>query len=512
MIKYLLSIVILLASASYGWAACTGSSPTWNATADQSSVQSCIDSATAGDTVNVAAGSFSVTGTGLNWSGKRLKLKGAGIDVTNITDNVVAGTGYALNVSNLSAANFSEVSGFTFIRGVNHANGMVQLSGAGNGTNAEVSFRFHHNKITQTVGGRGLFIYGTYGLADHNYYLVSDCASVQSISIQGTSSSSDGGWTAWSRPLTMGTDKAVYIEDSYFDRGACILNAEDALDMYSGARLVFRYNRGTNYHIGFHGTDSGGMRSPVSHEVYNNEFTMTANLIGFRAATVRGGTGVWFNNVWKTDAPGTGTWGGITLLGYRQCGPVAVEWATCDGTQYVVGSTSVSATASRRCCDISTNPTPGTPPTGGCTAFPTVTWVTNAGFDATNPDALPLGTHGVGNNTAFFDGGGAGTHGYPCRDQPGRAPGQVLEPIYAWNNTGLTTGIGSYNGGDPGNCNGMGIEYYIQSGREYFNDNTTQRPGYTAYTYPHPLSDPIAPIQPTPLCSRCSLDRDRLPR
>jgi hypothetical protein len=45
--------------------------------------------------------------------------------------------------------------------------------------------------------------------------------------------------------------------------------------------------------------------------------------------------------------------------------------------------------------------------------------------------------------------------------------------------------MGSYNLGDPGDCNGQGVEHYIQLNRDYFLD--TSRPGYTAFTYPHPL-------------------------
>src|SRR5678815_4140746 len=72
-------------------------------------------------TINVAAGSFTVT-TGMTTSGKGLTITGAGAGSTNITDNGSAG--YAFNFSKLSAANFTTISGFTFIRGATHAGGM----------------------------------------------------------------------------------------------------------------------------------------------------------------------------------------------------------------------------------------------------------------------------------------------------------------------------------------------------------------------------------------------------
>jgi len=54
-------------------------------------------------------------------------------------------------------------------------------------------------------------------------------------------------------------------------------------------------------------------------------------------------------------------------------------------------------------------------------------------------------------------------------------PPQALEPIYSWNNTinGSNINIGSY--GEP----------TLKEGRDYY--NSTPMPGYTPYTYPHPL-------------------------
>jgi hypothetical protein len=88
------------------------------------------------------------------------------------------------------------------------------------------------------------------------------------------------------------------------------------------------------------------------------------------------------------------------------------------------------------------------------------------------------------------------SNGYACLDQVGRAggdllssftptpvawPNQALEPVYEWNNT--------RNGGD-GNI-GSDNPTVIASGRDFFND--TVMPGYTAYTYPHPLTTGGAP-------------------
>jgi len=63
--------------------------------------------------------------------------------------------------------------------------------------------------------------------------------------------------------------------------------------------------------------------------------------------------------------------------------------------------------------------------------------------------------------------------GYPCTDQIGRGQNQKSDPLYIWNNTGM-----SITNDNPS---------YIQSGRDYVL-NQGPKPGYTPYPYPHPLS------------------------
>jgi hypothetical protein len=88
---------------------------------------------------------------------------------------------------------------------------------------------------------------------------------------------------------------------------------------------------------------------------------------------------------------------------------------------------------------------------------------------------------------------------YPCPDQVGRTTGQVSSPLYLWNNT--------YNDGLSGpsvfNNNGDCEESanVLQEGRDFYSN--TQKPGYTPYTYPHPLVSPgsqdTPPAPPTNL-------------
>ena len=92
--------------------------------------------------------------------------------------------------------------------------------------------------------------------------------------------------------------------------------------------------------------------------------------------------------------------------------------------------------------------------------------------------------------TNLQDGNIPGENGYPCRDQIGRStdqwlwttenpyPPQALDPAYAWNNTN-----------ESGQATFVTIQCqesrdHIQEDRDFYNE---QKPGYTPFTYPHPL-------------------------
>jgi hypothetical protein len=110
-----------------------------------------------------------------------------------------------------------------------------------------------------------------------------------------------------------------------------------------------------------------------------------------------------------------------------------------------------------------------------------------------------LGEGGACDGTSPWD-GNEEPNGYPCRDQIGRStdawlwtiqnpyPPQQFDPAYFWNNTygGRAIGVTIHN-----NC---GV--HIKENRDFFKD--TAKPGYTPYTYPHPLRQtwadlPLAP-------------------
>lgn len=431
------------------------------ASCSQANVQTAVTAAASGDTVVVPACSAgSVTwASQVNISGKALTLQGGGIGVTNIN---VSNAGGALGI-NGSATNFVRVTGFTFnYTGATTSEAMIGIDG----TNFQVGIRFDHNRlIINGNTARGIEPTSLYGVIDHNTFDVGTTSSVQMISPTGTPISNDGGFLAWQQPLNQETINSLYIEDNVFNYPTAG-SAEDAIDGYSGARVVIRHNTFNNAHIGWHGTDTGGNRGPVYYDVYNNAFiNNTAGQL--RAGTIRGGTGVWHDNTF------TGSFGSITLMTYRQAGcGLDHGWGDCNGTQYRLGDANVppfSSNASR-------------------------TTTTGAGANACSTNREFFGSsatcaaNSAGTNTAFFD--GASGNGYPCRDQPGVGPpNQTVTPLYEWNNGSIN--FSTFDGGG-GTCT-LPQSTYMASGRDYFND--TVKPGYTDFTYPHPLQG-ITPPAP----------------
>jgi alpha-L-fucosidase len=76
-------------------------------------------------------------------------------------------------------------------------------------------------------------------------------------------------------------------------------------------------------------------------------------------------------------------------------------------------------------------------------------------------------------------------NGYPSRDQIGRATDQILDPLYAWDNT----------------RDGQGVNVSVKpTAKEHIHENRdychTARPGYRPYPYPHPLQAQWPPLPP----------------
>ena len=343
-----ISAVVLVTEAEGRAIAATGCS--------QQEVQKAIDAAADGDTVLVPAGSAAWTTSHENRPAvvisrkgreKRITLQGAGIGKTIITDatgplcfQVVIKTSETGIYSGVKDKAF-RITGFTF---------------KGRGDDALISttgytkWRIDHCRFENS--GRSLWVSGI-GLIDHCTFDKKDNG--QSVFVSHMDfAGKDHGDGSWSSPLSLGTEKAVYIEDCTFKY--YVKNPNAALDGCFGARVVFRHNKLINASIAVHGTESSGRgRSIRSYEIYDNSFTLEAPRERFTAIFLRGGTGAIFDNKL------TGGYRAFVLAtNYRSRGSYP-PWGKCDGSNKWDGNQESNGYPAIDQIGRSTDSGPGTP-------------------------------------------------------------------------------------------------------------------------------------------------------
>lgn len=439
----LLSIGLLLAGV--GPAVAIGPDPAAAviAAADcsQAAVQAALDAAGDGDTVLVPAGACNWP-DGVAWTNKNVIVQGAGIDQTIITC-----VGCVRITSNVPTSQSSgwRLTGLTF-QGA--APSEIAITIWDNVSSWHYGWRIDHVKFNYPGAGSGygIFIGGpTYGVIDNNEWiwgggLAIIVAGQLDDEWPGSATHPQGGYLL-SQPLDLGSLKAVYIEDNVFTGSAP--GGVAAYDTSSGGgRAVFRHNTVTGGIYYSHWTrnrEVGG----ILHEIYNNRFIGNANFNQY-PIRLEAGTGVIFNN---------------TIQGYTDFHAVFDErrgfyesdgeFGACDGSK---------------------------------------AWDGNAGDPA--------------------------APGWPCLGQIGRAPGKSIAqimagekpdsaPLYLWNN-GPEEGCRS-----GGACSGgFGVSVWNGSATarayvsavphpngdvDYVLNGATPKPGYTSFTYPHPLRTAGAP-------------------
>jgi hypothetical protein len=382
------------------------------ASCSQSDVQSAINSAADGDTIHVPAQSCTWS-SAVNIQNKGITLQGAGIGQSTINDPITGGPALAITVS--SGHSLTRVTGFTFSSSATKSveTGFVQVDAA---NDALDSFRIDNFRIANMFS-RGVMIYM------HGYDLsgvIDSCeidgpnnVTAQGIAMEGTSPQ-DG--TPFTRPMTLGSNHAIYIEDCTFNY---TYNNDGAYDAYTGARYVFRHNTVKGTIIGHHGADSGSGRGIASFEIYDNTFDANGHNVS-RIMFFRSGTGVVFGN---TATSGSGSYSqGIIINNYRSCQSYTY-WGQCNGS-------------------------------------------------------------------SAWDNNQNGEQGYACLDQvghyftPSQGGSNTLVPLYGWNNV-LDGAALSISKDSPANTCSTFQNVHMIEGREFYNGTTA--PGYTPYTYPHPL-------------------------
>jgi hypothetical protein len=304
------------------------------ASCSQEHVQAAIDAASDGDTVQVPAGTATWTtvtanepavrigrqignGDSATFESKQITLLGAGIGKTIITDNTTrTWRDVALLVLGVEGKTI-RISSFTFVVSGTPLNpcGVITIGGTCK------NWRIDHCKFDGARYAEGITIAGdTYGIVDH---CVFDTGTTpfhyKAFSIYGN------GRDAWNKPLSLGTNNAVFVED-------CIMNQQMPypgyrfLDAGEGSRWVFRYNTVyNNGDVGNHGHDSNDV-SDLSREVYENKFIHALAGNYYTLLPFRGGTGVIFNN---TVTCTVGQWNSFINLYYYCACPCTCPGGEC---------------------------------------------------------------------------------------------------------------------------------------------------------------------------------------
>lgn len=454
----------------------------------QLDVQSAIDSANDGDTIFIPAGNCTWEST-VYITKKQIIIEGKGIDSTNIV-NAIPATGWkdsAFWISSEEGKPF-RISGIAFKAGPTGGdghNGVIYICGTCK------NWRLDHCKFDSLNNSPVVKVSDyTFGVIDHCTFIHKRQAIQIDHDIWGGDKYGDGSWKS---PLTFGTEKAVYIEDCTFNYiGSTTLAA---IDSYAGARVVFRYNTFANTHVLNHGTDtSNRSRSARSYEIYENTFSHSGSYE--HVISFRGGTAVVFNNT------STGNFQYFIIAKNFRCPgsacdiPGACEpWDFCNGDSIYDGNEAADSGIHTERNDQLTLVS------SGKNWFPSE-WVGYMIKNITDGSSGIITANDESSITATLDNGTENnwdigdnfviTNGWPCLDQVGRSTDsglgtqQALEPLYEWNNT--------LNGVD-GDIYPRESEW-IKENRDFYND--TQKPGYTPYKYPHPLtqttmSDLVAP-------------------
>ena len=475
------------------------------ASCSRQDVQTAVNAANenGGDTVAIPAGSC--TWTSSVSITKPLTLQGAGQ-----TSTVISASGTDLITLNPSVAGAVRVTtlGFT---GTNSF-GAIQFDGVYS------SLRMDHVTFTNLSQRAVIIGYNTwsnpgaapiYGLFDHITY--SNTSSVPFVLHYGVDDS-------WLAADDYGSPNAFYVEDSTFTFPATSNSVNsDVWDAEHGGRYVIRHNTVTNGVVMGHDTGSTPQaRGQRKYEIYSNTFSCTTSDCGNSAMSLRGGTGVMYDNSIAIYPNG---FENATFTEIWRLGRGSAPWNfACNAAQSRICSSFRSFCSNPPYGPCGTYSTPGNPcdpvheGTGTCT--------NNCTQDS---------QCGTGNVCLSFIDGTDTTGGYACRDQVGRGQDntdntQRLSPVYWWNNTD-SNNFGSQITTINVATSDTG---YIQSERDYYTymssfDGTAgvgrgllaNRPAtcapltayfatdtstlyqcssantwtayYSAYTYPHPL-------------------------
>lgn len=294
-----LPVLLLTLCPALAEAACTGSSPTWTSTPDNTSIASCVSSASRGDTINVTAGDGTETWTAAITLTKGVSLLGPGRDALEVTraGNLVTITPDATAIANEETI---KLTGFTF-NASNSAVVMLQINGAGaTGTKPHKYVLIGDNRFKNTTQEA---IHGTGQTRGVIYNNIFDRAN-QSFRPWGNDDyrEQQNGFY----PPAFGTADNLYFEDNSITCSTSVAGGDPGwIESGQGGRMAVRYNTwnlancSQQEWLDVHGQQNwsggaGGQTGTMVTEFYGN--TCDTNCNGYRGINHRGGWGLFFNN------------------------------------------------------------------------------------------------------------------------------------------------------------------------------------------------------------------------
>jgi hypothetical protein len=397
-------------------------------------VATAISAAGDGDIVSIPAGSCTWA-TALTISDKAITIQGAGVDVTTITDGTPKGLAYSTSemfIWNLKDNEQHRITALTIDGGTGDAEpynrGTMRIYGT-----SDVNFRMDHFKfITRRTAG--IMLHDVLGVIDNGEFILSNSGVpggnkfgiyVFHAAWQGVGGYGDN---SWATATNFGTIDFLFVEDCSFtsDPSSSLGNVHSyAVDGWLGQRVVYRNNTFTNSTWANHGTESSGRQRSARASEIYDN-AFVMNTSGVASASAIGSRGGTQVIYDNTLTTSGGAYIGEFIdFGVLRSNQAYSPWGECDGS--------------------------------------------NVWDNPSEPGGLQC-----------LDQPGVGIGDLISGDTPLPAtwPNQANEPVYVSGNT--------RNGVESTTDNGVARNTEIQLGRDFIR---TAKPGYTAYTYPHPLRD-----------------------
>ena len=249
-------------------------------------IQTALNRALRGDTVMVCKGSFEIKNTIYLKGG--VTLRGAGCKETRFYHSGGKGEFWMLRYDG-DWGDSLRISGIGFFGRSPEVSPGILIKKTCKG------FRIDHCKFDR-CSRRAIEVHGdSRGVIDHNEFIDNWYTAVVVFG---------DGIRGWRRPLRLGSDDAVFVEDNYFEqKDVADISMAHHIASNNGSRYVFRYNRIADgklasHAIDAHGNKFGWERGSRGYEIYNNQIFAVHRWAGIN---IRGGDGVIFGNVFTGD-------------------------------------------------------------------------------------------------------------------------------------------------------------------------------------------------------------------